>query len=264
MSGPADAASNVNEPGRFARLAQAAKNHPMLAVASALGSLGTFAAGTAAVAGLFGAGGSGAIGESISPGDLGLPEELSYSYKQVSDDEGRISVQVPVGWKVLGEGWHAHELPPIAEDKLLGPGMNALPATSEVEKINLASNANVGDSSPRLELVTSLDDWKTDQRTPGVFIGASEEILRTHSPSDVLDNIVFRDCVIWAREAYTKGPFAGEVLTWNCPDAQWRLLAATPKDPPRYLVYVQVKLVSTADVEAYNKILTTFEVDFDP
>jgi hypothetical protein len=30
-----------------------------------------------------------------------------------------------------------------------------------------------------------------------------------------------------------------------------------------YLVYVQVKLVTTADVEAYNRILETFEVDFD-
>jgi len=232
----ADGVSTLREPGRFARLAQAAKNHPLLAIASALGSIGTFAAGMAAVAGLLGADGTPAIGEPIRADDLGLPKALSYSYEQVRDEERRISVQVPIAWDDWEtDGWHAHSLPPIPEGKRIGPGLNAAP---------------------------NVADWKNDLRTPGVFIGASEEILRTHSPRDVLDRISFTGCTKWARDTYSNGPFTGEVLTWNCPSAQWRLLAATPTESPSYLVYVQVKLVTTADVEAYNKILDTFEVDF--
>ena len=87
--------------GRWARLAQFVKEHPLLAVASALGSLGTFLAGSAAFAGLLGAGGGDpqAIGVTVKPDELGLPQAISYSYVQTTDEDGQIRVRVPIGWK---------------------------------------------------------------------------------------------------------------------------------------------------------------------
>ncbi len=225
--------------GRFARLAQLVRDHPLLALASALGSLGTFAAGSAAFAGLLGAGESPvAIGATIKPDELGLPQAISYSYEATQDDRAQIAVRVPIGWteRKEGDGWHVRGLHPIPNGTRIGPGLNAAPDPAA---------------------------WKADLRTPGVFIGASESILETHEPSDVLDAISFDDsCVRWARDSYRKGAYKGEVLTWNCSKAQWRLLAAEHTGSPRYLVYVQVKLVTTADVEAYNEVLRSFVVDF--
>jgi hypothetical protein len=225
--------------GRFARLTQLIRDHPLLAVASALGSLGTFAAGSAAVAGLLGAGEPPvAIGATIKPDELGLPQALSYSFETATDELSQITVRVPIGWTdaLDGDGWHVRGLDPIPNGTRIGPGLNATP--------------NVG-------------DWKSDLRTPGVFIGASRDLLETHTPSDILNAIVFDEsCVRWAHDTYTKGAYEGEVLTWNCSTAQWRLLAAEHTGSPRYVVYVQVKLVTTADVEAYNEVLRSFEVDF--
>jgi hypothetical protein len=221
----------------MSRLAQLVRDHPLLAVASALGSLGTFAAGTAALAGLLGAGQPSTIGEAIRADELGLRPEIPYSYEQVSDDSGRITVEVPIGWTVTGDGWHAEGLPPIRHDENLGPGLNATP---------------------------NLDAWMTDLETPGVFIGASQKLLKTHTPRKVLDQFWFnRKCTPWARSAYRDGPFEGEIETQSCKTARWSLLAAVRSEAPRYLVYVQVKLVTTADVEALDQILDTFQLDVD-
>jgi hypothetical protein len=66
------------------------------------------------------------------------------------------------------------------------------------------------------------------------------------------------------RRSYSNADFTGAIVTWDCEgDAQWRVLAATPTESRSHLLYVQAKLVSAADVEAYNKILNTFEVDFE-
>ena len=53
-------------------------------------------------------------------------------------------------------------------------------------------------------------------------------------------------------------------MTFQCEGTktQWRRLAATPTTTRDYLMYLEAKLVTTADLEAYNKILNTFEVEF--
>lgn len=65
-------------------------------------------------------------------------------------------------------------------------------------------------------------------------------------------------------ETYASATFTGELVTFRCDDTktQWRRLAATPTATRDYLMYLEAKLVSTADLEAFNKILNTFEVDF--
>lgn len=230
--------ADLGRPRRLARLGNLVKDHPLLAVATALGSLGTFAAGTASFLGLFLGGGNSVLAEPISAGDTSLRSGMGYEYVEVSDAKGQISVEVPTVWAdVPGNGWHAKDLPPVPDGTIIGPGLNAAP---------------------------NVEAWKNDLSTPGVFIGASREILENHSPMTILRAIPFSGCSSTASESYTTDTFTGEILTWSCPEAsaEWRLLAATPTKSRAYLVYLQMKLVSSADVEAYNKILNTFEVDF--
>ncbi len=227
--------------GGFARFAQLAKNHPVVVLASVLGSIGTFVVSMAGVAGLFMGGGAVGIAEPIDNSSLSAAP--SYEYVEVSDATDQITVEVPTVWAdVLTNGWHAHALPGIPENEVIGPGLNAAP---------------------------NVDTWKNDLTTPGVFVGASQEILqdREYSPRAILRDVRFTasGCQKTAGDAYTNGEFTGDIVTWTCPGgAEWRVLAATPTESRSYLVYLQIKLVTSADVEAYNKIINTFEVDFGP
>ena len=224
----------------WARIAQLVKHHPLMTVVSVLGTLATFTVGTVRVAGLVVGAGIAPIGETIPANEFLSPPTASYEYVAVSDATGQISVEVPTAWgNVLGNGWHAQGLPPTPEGELIGPGLNAAP--------NVAA-------------------WRsaTDFETPGVFVGASEEILGEYTPQKILRGVSFEDCRTTGGKPYTNADFTGATVNWSCPDgAQWRVLAATPTESRAYLVYLQVKLVSRADVEAYNRILGTFEADFD-
>ena len=140
---------------------------------------------------------------------------------------------------MLGNGWHPQGLPPIRDGDLIGPGLNAAP--------NVAA-------------------WKRpgDFETPGVFVGASKKVLNEeYTPEKTLRGLSFDGCKTTGSKPYTNADFTGATLNWSCPrGAQWRLVAATPTESRAYLVYLQVKLVSRADVDAFNRILGTFEVDF--
>jgi hypothetical protein len=215
--------------GGWARFAQLVRDHPLLAVASALGSIGTFAAGMAAVIGLVTSDGGGGGGQSTL---AGAP---SYEYSLVSDRTGQISLELPTTWARLEvDGWHPRNLPPIPAGTLVGPGLNA---------------------------TTNLESWGVDLRTPGVFVGASREVLRWYPPKELVGNFSFGNCETTDADAYETEELAGETVTLTCAGAEWRLVAAVPKDLPDYIVYLEAKLVSTADEEAYERMLATLELD---
>jgi hypothetical protein len=229
------------ESGRWVRLVHVVKHHPLMAVVSVLGTLTTFVVGTAKLTGLVVGSGAVSLGPVIPVSEIGPVPGSSYGYVTVSDETGQISVDVPTAWgNVLRNGWHAHGLPPFPEDAPLGPGVNAAP--------NVAAWKRAGDF-----------------RTPGIFVGASETVIDEYAPDELLQRVSFGDeCQSAGGAPYTNDDFAGATLTWTCPNgSQWRVLAATPKKSHGYLVYVQVKLVSAADVEAYNRVVRTFDVDFD-
>lgn len=223
----------------WVRIVQLVKHHPLMTVASVVGTLATCIAGTVKVGGLVLGTGISPIGEAIPASEFLSPSTGSYQYVAVSDATGQISVEVPTVWgNVLGNGWHAQGLPPTPDGKLIGPGLNAAP--------NVAA-------------------WRsaTDFETPGVFVGASEKVLGAYSPEKILRGVSFESCRTTGVTPYTNADFTGATVTWSCPHgAQWRVLAATPTESRAYLVYVQVKVVSRADVEAYNRILGTFKADF--
>jgi hypothetical protein len=167
-----------------------------------------------------------------------LVDRPSYQYVEVSDATGQISVEVPTVWAdVPGNGWHALGIPGVGDGVRVGPGLNAAP---------------------------SVQRWKGDLETPGVFIGASRELLKDHTPTTLIRRTPPAGCASMDSETYAGAGFTGEVVTFRCEDTktQWRRLAATPTTTRDYLMYLEAKLVSDADLEAYDKILNTFEVDF--
>ncbi len=240
-----DAGSNSPSPapraGTAARLTERAKARPLLAVATALGGLGTFIASLVAVAQLFVGGSGTGVADTIP--ETGTGQAARYEFRQVETDlNGRISVDVPTAWgNVRRDGWHATGLPGLADGELIGPGLNAAP---------------------------NIDAWRTDLQTPGVFIGVSREILDHFTPTTLLDGVAFESCDRTAGETYTSDRFTGDVAEWSCARAggtpvRWLIVAATPTEKRDFLVYIQMKLVSPADEEAYNKVLNTFEVKLE-
>ena len=202
------------------------KQHPIVVALSVLGTLATFVVGSVRVVDL------------VKGPAEGLVDAPSYDYVEVSDATGQISVEVPTVWAdVPGDGWHALGIPGVADGTRVGPGLNAAP---------------------------SVAAWKTDLETPGVFIGASRELLRGHSPTTLIRRTPPSGCESIDSQTYASASFTGEVVTFRCEGTktQWRRLAATPTTTRDYLMYLEAKLTSSADLEAYNKILNTFEVDF--
>lgn len=207
---------------------------------SILGTVATFIVATARLTDLVvGADEPVPIGTTIPSSEISLPPAASYEYARVTDDSGEISVEVPTSWgNVRGNGWYPRAFPTFSSDAPIGPGLNASP---------------------------NIEAWREDLETPGVFIGASQRILGEYTPDQVLQSASYAGCETTGRETYANAEFTGTIVTWECDgDAEWRILAATPTESRSHLVYLQAKLVSSADAEAYNKILNTFEVNFEP
>jgi hypothetical protein len=199
-----------------------------MTLVSILGTIATFIVGSVRVVDL------------VKGGEGDLRGAPSYEYIEISDNSGQISVQVPSVWAdTPGNGWHTRGIRGVPDGTRVGPGLNAAP---------------------------NVEAWKDDLETPGVFIGASRKLLESQSPTTLIRRTPPAGCSSTESTTYASPAFTGEVVTFRCEEAkvEWRRLAATPTATRDYLMYLEAKLVTTADVEAYNKILNTFEVDFGP
>ncbi|MFN0155630.1 MAG: hypothetical protein ACKVUT_14750 [Gaiella sp.] len=228
------------DPEPAARLVDRVKGRPMLAVAAALGGVGTFIASIVAVAQLFVGGSPPAVAETLP--ETPAAAAAAYEFREVATDVGgRITVEVPTAWaNVRRDGWHASGIPGFEDGALIGAGLNAAP---------------------------NIDAWRRDLETPGVFIGASRTILRETTPAALLDGLAFDGCSHAGTKSYTNDRFTGSIVEWRCPRpggalTRWFVVAATPTETRDFLVYIQQKLTSAADTEAYNKVLNTFAAEF--
>ncbi len=162
--------------------------------------------------------------------EVGGDGGVTYEYTEVHDDDGVLVMQVPTTWiDIDGSGWNV-------DDEIVGPAIVAAPS-----------------------LASYYETWAT----PGVFFGASVDLLDEFEPSDLLDLADFSDsCTYDDTYDYEDAVYTGAYDLWlNCggTDTAFVVLEAYPQEED-FVVYVQIQIVTDADLEALDVILATFDV----
>jgi serine protease Do len=166
------------------------------------------------------------LGNDVAAGDA------AYEYVEVYDDVDVLVMQIPTTWTDIdNSGW-------IDDDgELVGNAIIASP---------------------------DLTAYYTGWDTPGVFFGASEVLLDRMNPGDLLDPNAFSgECVYDDRYEYEDAVYTGEYDVWlSCggTDTAFVSLEAYPADES-FVVFVQIQVVTDADLDALDTILATFDVD---
>jgi serine protease Do len=165
--------------------------------------------------------------------DDGTSESGSYSgYSMVTDNSGALTMAIPDEWNdVNGDAW-------TIDGQVVGGTISA-----------------AGD------LAAFYETWSE----PGVFFGASRVLAQTMNEQNMLDhdaNDFSGDCNYEGRDQYQDAVYTGlyDYYT-NCGGVGTSLivLSAVPENRG-FLILLQVQVVSQADLEALDNILSSFEV----
>lgn len=170
-------------------------------------------------------------GAGSSSGETG-----SYTgYTAVQDDFQAITVEVPQSWAdVDGRAW-------FDGDDVIGASIYAAP---------------------------DLDGFLNTWTQPGVIFNASDDLARLGGYVQLLDIISsdFRGvCELDGRydydDGYYRGAFDYFVKCGGPGGADFLILSAVPiDDPTAFLILVEVQILSSADLDAADRILATFDV----
>lgn len=157
----------------------------------------------------------------------------AYEYTEVYDDDGILVMQIPTIWADIdGRGWDIG-------GEIIGPGIAAAP---------------------------NLDGFYTSWDVAGVFFGASDVLLETIAPSDLLESVDFTGtCTYDGRSDYEDTVYTGAYDVWlDCGGTATAIviLEAYPATQD-FVVFVQIQVVSDADLEALDVILASFDVVVD-
>ncbi|NCC32816.1 MAG: serine protease [Chloroflexia bacterium] len=158
---------------------------------------------------------------------------VSYdAFEQITDVNELLIVEVPTSWSDVSSGtWNF--------------------AGRQMER-------SVG-----LTAAPDIDAFINTWDSPGVFIGASQQLAQEMSVTDLLDQNSFsQSCTYEGRDSYSDGLYTGFFDTWtNCggTDTVLLVVAFEPEDGS-FLGLVQVQVVTEADLEALDRILDTFIV----
>ncbi|PDV98144.1 S1C family serine protease [Candidatus Chloroploca asiatica] len=153
-------------------------------------------------------------------------------YEQITDVNELLIVEVPTSWSDVSSGtWNF-----AGREMERSVGMTAAP-----------------------DIDAFINTWDS----PGVFIGASQQLAQEMSVTDLLDQNSFsQSCTYEGRDDYSDGLYTGFFDTWtNCggTDTVLIVVAFAPEDGS-FLGLVQVQVVTEADLEALDRILDTFIV----
>jgi serine protease Do len=153
------------------------------------------------------------------------------NYTAVTDDSGALTVEVPAEWSDTRGAFWEFEGSDAGASVLASPNVGAF-----------------------------LSSWDE----PGVFFGASDTLLQEYGVEGLLDYYQPEGCEsAGPREDYDVGKFRGKSDLWvNCGGqggATLLMVAATPEDRS-FVTFVQIQIVSEADLEAAKRILQTFDV----
>lgn len=171
--------------------------------------------------------------DSELPADSGGPSSSAdYTYEDVVDTTGTITVQVPEQWA----------------DRDVNP-----------QDIGLASGP-----APTIQAAPNLSSFLASSTEPGMlFIGVPSG-ARNVDADTVLDALAptsDQDCVDQGREDYGDAAFTGRQNVYVCSDTSIVvLLVAKPTDRPDVAVVVGVQAITDADLAALDNILYTFNI----
>ncbi len=160
-------------------------------------------------------------------------DSVTYTdYTRITDDSGTIVMEVPKEWSDMdGSGWEWEE-----EAGVVGAAIVASP---------------------------NIQDFYETYSTPGVFFGASRDLVQSYDMAGMLDGISFsNDCTYEGRFDYQDPIYTGIYdLYSNCDSTGAAIinLSAMPEDGS-FIMLVQVLVASDADLDAVDHILNTFEV----
>ncbi len=150
-------------------------------------------------------------------------------YVSVTDDSGALRMSVPSSWgQTDGSAWVSDS------GDVLGVSLRAAP---------------------------NLNDFLSSWSTPGVIFNASSDLGT--STTDILDLIDYSDsCTYDSRNEYSDELYTGQYDVWEeCGDTGTigLVLVVTPADDS-FIALVMVQIVSDADLDALDTILSSFQV----
>ena len=160
----------------------------------------------------------------------------SYSgYTQITDNEEKIVVQVPVDWSDIETGaWNFK-------------GKNA--------GVFLAASVNLG-------------NFYSTRSESGVLIGVSRSLAQSYNKDSLLgleQRDLSRQCVQKGRFDFRNQFYAGQYDHFtNCSGTPGLLVFTTASADQKLLILIRIAVVSEADLEAVDKIVNTFQVLGDP
>jgi hypothetical protein len=160
----------------------------------------------------------------------------SYSgYTQITDNEEKIMVQVPVEWSDIETGaW-------------MFKGKNA--------GVFLAASAD-------------LANFYSTRSQPGVLIGVSRSLAQTYNKEGLLGlerRDLTRQCALKGRFDYKNQFYSGKYDHFtNCSGTPGLLIFTTASADQKSLIMIRIAIVSEADLEAVDTIINTFQVLGDP
>ena len=160
----------------------------------------------------------------------------SYSgYTQITDNEEKIVVQVPVEWSDIETG------PWMFKDKNAG--------------VFLAASAN-------------LSNFYSTQSQSGVLIGVSHSLAQTYNKEGLLGlekRDLSRQCAQKGRFDFRNQFYSGQYDHFtNCSGTPGLLIFTTASADQKSLIMLRIAVVSDADLEAVDTIINTFQVLGDP
>jgi hypothetical protein len=226
--------STAASPARFApRSWQRRGNWIMLG--RVLGGFGAFIAAIIAAAQFaFTDGGGAPTGETATVSQAPGP----YSYVERRDDSATIRVEVPTAWgNVDGGPWTSTGIRGFADGTPLGAKLAASP---------------------------NVTAWRAagELTTPGVLVGVSDVLPSQWAVRSLAQAFNYEGCQYTRDDPYAGGGLTGWQVRSDCPGSatRWVTLAATSPAVPGALVFVQAKLVTEDDQEAYERVLGTLSV----
>ncbi len=154
-------------------------------------------------------------------------------YTTVKDDSGIVSIEAPNEWSdTSGGSWT-----PTFDKSAKGVGITV---SADIAKYQ--------------------DTWTE----PGVFIGVSRQVPKSFTVDKLLDTVSFKDsCTYEDRSDYQDQALTGKYDYYSKCDGgkggDFIVLAAMPADES-YMVFVEVLVMSDADLEAADHIVQSFTV----